>query len=100
MNFCVTDGESVVVTRYISSKKDEAASLVSTSLRNYWGFMDANCFDNDDPSGFLLALNLMNMQRVVITGCPSAINGKTSLWYVFLIATEYVIESTLTLDRE
>lgn len=28
MNFCVTDGESVVVTRYISSKKDEAASLV------------------------------------------------------------------------
>ncbi|KAF5313074.1 hypothetical protein D9619_003533 [Psilocybe cf. subviscida] len=27
MNFCVTDGESVVVTRYISSKEDEAASL-------------------------------------------------------------------------
>lgn len=32
MNFCVTDGESVVVTRYISSKKDEAASLVSALL--------------------------------------------------------------------
>ncbi|KXN90073.1 putative glutamine amidotransferase DUG3 [Leucoagaricus sp. SymC.cos] len=27
MNFCVTDGSSVVVTRYISSRKDEAASL-------------------------------------------------------------------------
>ncbi|KAF8168151.1 glutamine amidotransferase [Crassisporium funariophilum] len=27
MNFCVTDGESVVVTRYISSRVDEAASL-------------------------------------------------------------------------
>ncbi|KAF8898794.1 nucleophile aminohydrolase [Infundibulicybe gibba] len=27
MNFCVTDGESVVATRYISSRKDEAASL-------------------------------------------------------------------------
>ncbi|KAF9040571.1 N-terminal nucleophile aminohydrolase [Panaeolus papilionaceus] len=27
MNFCVTDGESVIATRYISSKKDEAASL-------------------------------------------------------------------------
>ncbi|KAJ7596987.1 N-terminal nucleophile aminohydrolase [Mycena floridula] len=27
MNFCVTDGETVVATRYISSKKDEAASL-------------------------------------------------------------------------
>ena len=34
MNFCVTDGESIVVTRYISSRVDEAASLVcsSTSL--------------------------------------------------------------------
>lgn len=28
MNFCVTDGSSIVVTRYISSRKDEAASLV------------------------------------------------------------------------
>lgn len=28
MNFCVTDGSSVVVSRYISSRKDEAASLV------------------------------------------------------------------------
>jgi len=27
MNFCVTDGESVVATRYISSRRDEAASL-------------------------------------------------------------------------
>ncbi|TDL28637.1 N-terminal nucleophile aminohydrolase [Rickenella mellea] len=27
MNFCVTDGDTVVVTRYISSKVDEAASL-------------------------------------------------------------------------
>jgi len=28
MNFCVTDGSNIVVTRYISSRKDEAASLV------------------------------------------------------------------------
>jgi len=28
MNFCVTDGETVVATRYISSKVHEAASLV------------------------------------------------------------------------
>ncbi|KAL0951254.1 hypothetical protein HGRIS_007972 [Hohenbuehelia grisea] len=27
MNFCVTDGETVVATRYISSRRDEAASL-------------------------------------------------------------------------
>lgn len=88
MNFCVTDGERVVVTRYISSKKDEAASLVSilVAISNCWQFRDA---DNNNPSGFLLALNLTNAQRVVITGCPSAINGKTSLWYALLFATEY-----------
>lgn len=28
LNFCVTDGKSVVCTRYVSSKTDEAASLV------------------------------------------------------------------------
>jgi len=27
INFCITDGSSVVVTRYVSSRKDEAASL-------------------------------------------------------------------------
>ncbi|KAJ3479609.1 hypothetical protein NLI96_g8943 [Meripilus lineatus] len=27
MNFCVTDGESVIATRYINSRQDEAASL-------------------------------------------------------------------------
>ena len=30
MNFCVTDGVSVVATRYVSSRNDAAASLVST----------------------------------------------------------------------
>jgi predicted glutamine amidotransferase len=32
MNFCITDGESVVATRYISSRKDAAASLVRMSM--------------------------------------------------------------------
>ena len=32
MNFCVTDGENIVVTRYISSRVDEAASLVRCSI--------------------------------------------------------------------
>jgi glutamine amidotransferase len=31
MNFCITDGETVVATRYISSKQDEAASLYYSS---------------------------------------------------------------------
>lgn len=42
MNFCVTDGSSIVVTRYISSRKDEAASLVRLS--------------NSSPSLFLLSV--------------------------------------------
>lgn len=32
MNFCVTDGDSVVATRYISSRHEEAASLVSLRI--------------------------------------------------------------------
>lgn len=32
MNFCITDGESVVATRYISSRKEAAASLVRTTV--------------------------------------------------------------------
>jgi len=32
MNFCITDGESVVATRYISSRKDAAASLVRVTV--------------------------------------------------------------------
>ncbi|KAG9022538.1 hypothetical protein FS837_006301, partial [Tulasnella sp. UAMH 9824] len=32
LNFCVTDGHTVVATRYISSKQDEAASLVGSFL--------------------------------------------------------------------
>lgn len=32
MNFVITDGESVVATRYISSRKDAAASLVRTTV--------------------------------------------------------------------
>lgn len=61
MNFCVTDGESVVVTRYISSKKDEAASLVSSILR-------CSYFIYNLCSGFLQELNSTNMLKVVIIG--------------------------------
>lgn len=35
MNFCVTDGDTVVATRYISSDKDEAASLVRLAKRSH-----------------------------------------------------------------
>ncbi|KAA1471540.1 N-terminal nucleophile aminohydrolase [Dentipellis sp. KUC8613] len=40
MNFCVTDGESVVATRYISSRHDEAASLWFSSGTTFSEYAD------------------------------------------------------------
>ncbi|KAI0032735.1 N-terminal nucleophile aminohydrolase [Vararia minispora EC-137] len=40
MNFCVTDGESVVATRYVSSRKDEAASLWFSSGTTFSEYAD------------------------------------------------------------
>ncbi|KAG8963341.1 hypothetical protein FRC05_004778 [Tulasnella sp. 425] len=42
LNFCVTDGHTVVATRYISSKQDEAASLY---------FSSGTTFDEYAPGG-------------------------------------------------
>jgi len=40
MNFCATDGESVVVTRYVSSRTDEAASLWFSSGTTFSEYAD------------------------------------------------------------
>lgn len=40
LNFCVTDGESVIATRYISSRQDEAASLWFSSGTTFSEFAD------------------------------------------------------------
>lgn len=40
MNFCVTDGETVVVTRYVSSRTDEAASLWFSSGTTFSEYAD------------------------------------------------------------
>lgn len=45
MNFCVTDGHTVVATRYVSSKKDEAASLVCVIPADQMGKHRSSCFD-------------------------------------------------------
>lgn len=42
LNFCITDGETVVATRYVSSKHDEAASLYYSS---------GTTFSEDAPGG-------------------------------------------------
>ncbi|KAK0436650.1 N-terminal nucleophile aminohydrolase [Desarmillaria tabescens] len=40
MNFCVTDGDAVIATRYISSRKDEAASLWFSSGTTFSEYAD------------------------------------------------------------
>ncbi|KZV63308.1 N-terminal nucleophile aminohydrolase [Peniophora sp. CONT] len=40
MNFCVTDGSSVVATRYVSSRRDEAASLWFSSGTSFSEYAD------------------------------------------------------------
>ncbi|KAL1748448.1 nucleophile aminohydrolase [Schizophyllum fasciatum] len=40
MNFCVTDGESVIATRYVSSRTDEAASLWFSSGTTFSEYAD------------------------------------------------------------
>ena len=61
MNFCVTDGESIVVTRYISSRVDEAASLVC--LTNFGCFLLLITLS----SGFRRVHRSVNMLKVVTT---------------------------------
>lgn len=85
MNFCVTDGDSVIATRYISSRKDEAASLVCFSL---FKFHLAQC--SMAYSGTLRERSLVNTPKVVITRCPKQTSERTLLWYCF---------STLDLSR-
>jgi len=36
MNFCVTDGQSIICTRYVSSKHDQAASLYFSSGTSFY----------------------------------------------------------------
>jgi glutamine amidotransferase len=44
MNFAVTDGHTVVCTRYVSSKTDEAASLYFSSGTNWKEGKEKGCF--------------------------------------------------------
>lgn len=53
LNFAVTDGESVVCTRYVSSKTDEAASLFfssGTSWKESRGEANPHSLDSEDAS--------------------------------------------------
>ena len=79
MNFCVTDGESVIATRYISSRRDEAASLVGFTQCIMWkGLLILFNF-----SGSRLGRHSASMLKVVITGCRKLIRGRILSWWTF-----------------
>lgn len=87
MNFCVTDGETVVVTRYISSKTDEAASLVRSFFFVQFHFYRLILSE----SGFPLEPNLANMQKVVITRWAKRISGKILSWWAIPLSSWFYI---------
>jgi hypothetical protein len=74
MNFCVTDGVSVVATRYVSSRNDAAASLVCP-LRPPGD--NKSYLISDFCSGFLQGRLSVNTRRADITKCPRQTSAKT-----------------------
>lgn len=73
MNFCVTDGESVVATRYVSSRHDEAASLVRALLDPKWCSLNFVRLCSGSPP----ELRSVNMLKVDIIRCPNLTSGRT-----------------------
>lgn len=90
MNFCVTDGESVVATRYISSRHDEAASLVCCEHCHIVICWPA-C------SGIRPAQHSASTPKAATTKCPKPTSEKISLWY-FFICNFYTNHLTLFTD--
>lgn len=88
MNFCVTDGESVVATRYISSHQDEAASLVCTSSVILIHALTP--FSGTRPEQ-----HSASTPKVAITECPSQTRGKTSLWSDYVVLLHFDDQSIL-----
>ncbi len=70
MNFCVTDGESVIATRYINSRHDEAASLVGQL------FVNARSESSYACSGSHPVPHSVNMRKAGTTGCLNVTNGR------------------------
>jgi hypothetical protein len=80
MNFCVTDGVSVVATRYVCSRNDAAASLVRIPFARPPRPApppEAISLTCSPCSGFLLERRLVNMRRVDITKCPRQTSART-----------------------
>jgi len=60
MNFCVTDGETVIATRYVSSRRDEAASLwfsSGTSFSEYAEGGHYRMFKEDKRENIIMVSN-------------------------------------------
>ncbi|THH16808.1 hypothetical protein EW146_g3883 [Bondarzewia mesenterica] len=64
MNFCVTDGESVVATRYVSSRHEQAASL--------W-FSSGTAFSEYAEGGHYKMSKLDKRENIIMVGLVSAV---------------------------
>ena len=73
MNFCVTDGETVVATRYISSKTDEAASLY---------FSSGTTFSEYAPGGHYRMQKLDKRENIIMVASEPLTfeKGGTCVW--------------------
>ena len=74
LNFCITDGRSIIATRYITSSKDEAASLwFSTgSVRSYLPRSSHPILSSNSSP-------LSSTPLVVTTECERMTSARTSL---------------------
>ncbi|KAI9711750.1 MAG: hypothetical protein M1820_001895 [Bogoriella megaspora] len=69
LNFAVTDGHSVVCTRYVSSKTDEAASLFFSSGTS-WKKQDSNNKSGDEKSDYKMERRDKGADIVLVASEP------------------------------
>ena len=65
LNFCITDGESVVCTRYVSSKTDEAASLVRIRA-THWQYFSTGTSFYEHAKGEYRMVKAGRQQNIVV----------------------------------
>lgn len=82
LNFAVTDGESVVCTRYVSSKTDEAASLFfssGTSWKELRGEKDKNAKNLSEDRNYVMERRDKGSDIVLVASEPLTFERGTSI---------------------
>ena len=99
MNFCVTDGESVIAIRYIASRHLEAASLVHISrqppcrtglIRQQW-FSSGTTFSEYSPGGHYKMTKADKRENIIMVG-PTCVLNSTCLTFVQIASEPLTFE--------